>query len=76
MRVKLNCRDTQRMEVNSFIKTGRADNWAGFAFPCMIKMPVDRALSALEKVWERDEDFSFFLFFLRQKKRKHLFLEK
>lgn len=58
------------MEVNSFIKTGRADNWAGFSFPCMIKMPVDRALSALENVWERDGDF------LREKKRKHLFLEK
>lgn len=60
VRVKLNCRDTQRMEVNSFIKTGRADNWAGFSFPCMIKMPVDRALSASENVWARDRDFSFF----------------
>lgn len=62
VRVKLNCRDTQRMEVNSSIKTGGADNWAGFSFPCMIKMPVDRALSASENVWERDGDFSFFYF--------------
>lgn len=75
VRVKLNCRDTQRMEVNSFIKTGRADNWAGFSFPCMIKMPVDRALSALENVWERDGDFSFFLFFKTEEKKAFIFRE-
>lgn len=68
VRVKLNCRDTRRMEVNSSIKTGRADNWAGFSFPCMIKMPVDRALSASENAWESDRDFSFF--FLREKRKR------
>ncbi len=74
VRVKLNCRDTRRIEVNSSIKTGRADNWAGFSFPCMIKMPVDRVLSALEHAGESDRDFSFFL---RERKRKeYLFLEK
>lgn len=60
-RVKLNRRDTRRMEVNSSIKTGRADNWAGFSFPCMIKMPADREPSASENAWENEGDFlSFF----------------